>query len=361
MQANRLLDTKRVELRRLRPEVLKLSSLQLISARNIQEMDLPPINWIVKELLPEGLAILAGRPKLGKSWMALNIALAVANGNNALGFFETVKYKVLYIALEDNYLRIQSRMNNILSCEMDKRAPENLFFIKQGETLPKLSDGGLEELKKLIQDDPEIKLIVIDTLGRIKGDKKRHDNNIYQADYDLSSGLQNLAIQNHVCILLVHHTKKGSEENVFDEISGTTGLTGGVDTMLVIKKAGEKATLHITGRDVMWNEYAINFDESTYTWNVAGKAEEIKTTAERQEILNTLEAHRREMKSGEIAKIIGKSNANTSKMLGKLAKDGLVESPKYGIYKLTKYTEMMRKIEEPKKTDDQQKLDEEIF
>ena len=132
MQANRLLDTNRVELRRLRPEVLKLSSLQLISARNIQEMDLPPINWIVKELLPEGLAILAGRPKLGKSWMALNIALAVANGNNALGFFETVKYKVLYIALEDNYLRIQSRMNNILNCEMDKRAPENLFFIKQG-------------------------------------------------------------------------------------------------------------------------------------------------------------------------------------------------------------------------------------
>lgn len=361
MQVNKLLDAKRVEMRRLRPEVKKLSNLGLVSAREIQEMDLPPINWIVKELLPEGLAILAGRPKLGKSWMALNIALAVANGNDALGFFETKKHKVLYIALEDNYLRIQSRMNNILNSEIDKRAPEHLFFVKEGETLPKFSDGGLNELEKLIKDDPEIKLIVIDTLGRIKGEKKRRDNDMYMGDYDFGSGIQNIAINYHVCILLIHHTKKGGEENVFDEISGTTGLTGAVDTMLVIKKSGEKNTLHITGRDVMWNEYSITFDDKTFTWNVAGNAEEIKTTAERQEILNTLEAHKREMKSGEIAKIIGKSNANTSKMLGKLAKDGLVESPKYGTYKLTKYSEMYKKVEEPKKTDGQQKLDNEIF
>jgi len=361
MKVNKLLDFAKVEHRKLKPEIKRLSAVELVSAREIQEMDLPPINWIVKELLPEGLAILAGRPKLGKSWMALNVALAVAKGNNALGFFETVRCKVFYIALEDNYLRIQSRLDNILNVEYDKRAPENLFFLKHGTNLPKLSDGGLDELEKLIKDDPDIKLIVIDTLGRIKGEKKRHDNNIYQADYDLSSGLQNLAINHHVCILLVHHTKKGSEENVFDEISGTTGLTGGVDTMLVIKKTGEKSTLHITGRDVMWNEYSINFDDKTFTWNVAGKAEEIKTTAERQEIINTLEAHKREMKSGEIAKIIGKSNANTSKMLGKLAKDGLVESPKYGIYKLTKYTEMFKKVEEPKKSDGQQKLDDQIF
>ena len=357
MQMHKLYDQKEVKLIELTPERIRQSRLEMMTARELQQKKLPPINWIVKDLLPEGLAILAGRPKFGKSWMAMNIAISVAEGNKALGYFDTVKHKVLYIALEDNDRRLQSRINNILNCEIDKSASENLLLMTEKSKLPKLSETGLEEIEKIINDEPEIKLIIIDTLGRIRGNTKRHDNNIYQADYDLSSGLQGLAIGHHLCIMLIHHTKKAGEENVVDEISGTTGLPGGSDTIIVIKKVNEQSTLHVTGRDIIENSFSIVFDKQIFTWNVVGKAEEVRTTAERQAILNTLKTHNREMKSSEIAKIIEKSPSNTSKLLSKLMNEGRVESPRYGSYVLKRTDEMFKKPEEPKKeTTDQNEL-----
>ena len=349
MQMHKLNDQSEVEIIELIPERIRQSRLEMISAKELQKKKLPPINWIVKDLLPEGLTILAGRPKLGKSWMAMNIAISVAEGNKALGYFDTAKHKVLYIALEDNDRRLQSRINNILNSEIDKNASENLFLMTEKSKLPKLSENGLEEIEKIINDEPEIKLIIIDTLGRIRGNTKRHDNNIYQADYELSSGLQGIAMKHQLCIMLIHHTKKGGEENVFDEISGTTGLPGGSDTMMVIKKVNGQSTLNVTGRDIVENSFSIVFDDQIFTWNVVGKVEEVRTTAERQAILDTLKTHNREMRSSEIAKIIEKSPSNTSKLLSKLMTEGRVESPRYGSYVLKRTDEMFKKPDETKK------------
>ena len=136
----------------------KNRKLNLISARDIQLMEIPPIRWIIKDLLPEGLAILAGSPKVGKSWFAQNIGISVANGAKALGYFDTEKSSVLYIALEDNFRRIQDRINNNLSAEIDKTAPKNLYYLETNKSLPKLNEGGIEELQKLIIDRPELKI-----------------------------------------------------------------------------------------------------------------------------------------------------------------------------------------------------------
>ena len=295
-------------------------------------MELPPIKEVIKDFLPEGLTIFAGRPKIGKSWMAMNIAIAVANGSKALGFFETNKSDVLYIALEDNFRRIQERMNNILNAEIDKAAPKNLFFLVENKTLPKLNEGGIEEIQKMIDDNPNLILIIIDTLGRSIADKGRKDKDSYRADYDIASRIQELAINNNIALLLLHHTKKMQEENVFDEISGTTGITGAMDTMLVLKKKNNEHKLYITGRDIRENEYSMVFDENTFCWNVIEN--EIKTTAERKEIYDLIFNYGREMTSKEIANIIGKQQSNVSKMLGKMVKDGLIISPNYGHYKL---------------------------
>jgi DNA primase catalytic core len=314
----------------------KRSKLRLISAKDLMRKEIPEMVWIVIQLLPEGLIILAGRPKVGKSFMAMNIAIAVANGGKALGFFDTNKHSVLYVALEDNERRLKDRMKNILQAEYESNAPDNLFFLEVGYDLPKLNEGGIEELQKIILDNPEIKLIVIDTLGRSIADKSRKDRDMYRADYEISSKLQEMAIRNNICLLLLHHTKKGSEENVFDEISGTTGLTGAMDTMMVLKKKSNKCKLHVTGRDIQETDYDIEFSENTFTWNVIDKKDEQRLTSERQEIVDLLKKYDREMKTGEIAQLLGKEKSNISKMLKKLVDDEILTSPKYGTYKIVK-------------------------
>lgn len=320
----------------------KKSKIRLLTAREIQEMELPAAEWIVEGLIPEGLIILAGRPKIGKSWMALGISISVANGTKALGSFNTKKSKVLYIALEDNKQRLKNRIVNIIGGEQEKIAPVELLFLDENFNFPKINEGGLEEISNIIDDDEEIRMVVIDTLGRSIADKKRKDNNLYLADYEISSKIQELAMKRNISIMLLHHTKKGNEENVFDEISGTTGLTGAMDTMMVIKEKSNEYTLHIRGRDVEEAEYRIEFDKNLFCWNVTEKKEGKELSAEREEILTMLETYNRGMGTGEIAELLGKKTSNISKLLKKLMADELIISPKYGIYELAKGGEKRR-------------------
>jgi len=333
---NDLLHNENVEVKTIKAEKKRKSKLKLITAREIQKLDIPEIHWVIKDVLPEGLVILAGAPKIGKSWMALGFALSVTGGNKALGYFDTSKSTVVYIALEDNLRRIKSRIGNILSIEPNYKAPDNLIYLEESCNFPKLNENGIEELQKLVDDNSDIKLIIIDTLGRAKADKKRKDNNIYQADYDLGSKLQEFTMRNRICVLVIHHTKKGSEENVFDEISGTTGLTGAMDSMMVLKKKNNGHKLYLTGRDVKEEEYSVVFDDKIFCWNVTERKSEITLTAEREEILELIKNYDRPMKLSEITELIGKEKSNVSKMLKKLVRDGLLISPKYGFYELVK-------------------------
>ncbi|MGD8305925.1 MAG: AAA family ATPase [Ignavibacteria bacterium] len=323
-----------IDIKSIQAQRILKSKLKLITAREIQKLKVPEMHWVVKDLLPEGLGVLAGAPKIGKSWMALGIALSIAEGNKALGYFETNKSSVVYIALEDNLRRIKDRMHNILGIEPNYEAPENLIYLEESHNFPKLNENGIDELQNLIDDNPDIKLVIIDTLGRAKADKKRMDNNIYQADYELGSKLQEFTMKNRICVLVIHHTKKGSEENVFDEISGTTGLTGAMDSMMVLKKKNNECKLYITGRDVEESEYTVKFDKTICCWNVVEKNSEMNITAEREEILELIKSYNREMRTGEIAELVGKEKSNVSKLLKKLVRDGLLISPKYGYYAL---------------------------
>lgn len=334
-----LLNDENIVIRELRPIIKRKSKFKLLTAREIQDIDFPNIECVVKELILGGLTILAGRPKIGKSWLALNISIAVANGTNALGRFETKKSKVLYIALEDSKRRIKDRINNIMGNEIDKRAPEGLIYLEENFDFPKINDGGIEEINNILDDEKDIELVVIDTLGRSIADKGRKDKNIYLADYEIASQLQELAMKRNISILILHHTKKGNEENVFDEISGTTGLTGAMDTMMVIKEKNKDHTLHITGRDVEQADYKIVFDKKLFCWNVIEKKNEINITVEREEILELIKSYNRQMKLSEITDLIGKEKSNVNKLLKKLIRDGLLISPKYGYYALPEKTD----------------------
>ncbi len=328
-----LFDNEFVNIGSLKPSNFQKSKLSLISAKKIQDMEFQPIEWIVEKLITAGLLILAGRPKSGKSWLALNLSLAITKGGIALSHFKAKKASVLYFALEDNVRRLKTRMENILNAEDDKVAPTNLYFLEDDNVFPKLNEGGLDEMQKILNEHPDIKLIIIDTLGRSRADQKRSDNNIYLADYELLALLQKFALTHKIAILMVHHTKKGSEEYVFDEISGTTGITGAADTMLLLKKVKKQNKLYVTGRDIEEAEYNVYFDKDSFTWNVTEDAQDaINITVERGEILDLLTAEQRPMRTGEIAQALTKEQSNVSHLLKGLKEDGLVVSPKYGYY-----------------------------
>ena len=333
-KSDNILENADVEIIELTTPTKTIETISLVTANELQKQKLPPINWIVENLLPEGLAILAGRPKVGKSWMALDIAISVAKGFRTMDLFYTKKHDVFFIPYEDNFRRLQGRINKILSNGESENAPSNLYYPKDNFGFPKLNENGIGEIEKIIDNNSNIKLIVVDTFGRGIADKARKDKSMYHADYDLSSAIQKLAISRGICILLLHHTRKEESTNVFDEISGTTGLTAGLDTMIVLKKKDNKHYLYVTGRDVPESEYNVEFDETNCTWKAGHKITEVKMTVEREEIFNLIKTYDREMKTGEIAEALGKSKSNVSKMLSKMVNDGSLVSVKYGVYDL---------------------------
>ncbi len=355
-EKKRIIENPKVEIIELSTATKKIETLKLLSANELQKKKLPPINWIIENLLPEGLAVLAGRPKIGKSWMALELALSVANGLPSMGFFDAKKHDVFYVPYEDNFRRLQSRINKIMTDGLSKTAPLNLYYPRDNFGFPKLNESGISEIEKILDKNSKIKFIVIDTLGRGIADKRRKDNSMYNADYDLSSALQRLTMERKICILLIHHTRKEGAENVFDEISGTTGLTAGFDTMLVLKKKDNMHTLHVTGRDIAETEYQLEFDESSCVWKAEQKASEVKMTVEREEIFELMKSYKRRMKTGEIARILGKSTSNISKMLGKMVKEGTLKSMGFGVYDIS---ENFKGVAE--ETDNIDTADEELF
>ena len=304
--------------------------IKLIRASELQLKEIPPLNWIVPGFLSEGCVILASRPKTGKSWLCFQLCLSVTSGQQFLSF-PVIPQPVFYISYEDSERRLQDRLKKIMPPASS--APANFYFADVG-TLPELNDAGLEDLESLINYN-SIKLIIVDTFGRAVDKNISKSKISFSEDYSLLAKFQKFAFRNHVCFLLVHHTRKQlSPENVFDEIQGTTGVTAGADTLLVLKKNQSDYSLHIIGKDVTADDLKLKFDKQTCLWSISNKISHIETTPERMEIIQLLTEVGGEMSSSEIANRLGKTQSNISNLLRKMKEEGYVNNPKTGIYTL---------------------------
>lgn len=232
-----------------------LNQLETVDAEALMATPYAPKKFVVSDMLPEGLILLCGPSKIGKSWFVLQFCLAVALGKKFLGH-EIMQCDVLYLALEDTFARMKERMA-ILSEE----CPTNLRFATQSGLL----GGDLEEqLVTHKQQYPNTKLVVIDTLQKIRG---AYDPKIssptYGKDYADIGTLKRIADELGIAILLVHHLRKMQDrDDPFNEISGTTGLMGAADTILLLKKANREkngANLYLTGRDIEFRTLALEF------------------------------------------------------------------------------------------------------
>lgn len=245
--------------------------LDTISAQDLQSKNLEPLRFVVKGMLPQGLAILASPPKYGKSWFVLDLCLSVSAGKPFLRH-ETVKGSCLYLALEDSLHRLQDRMSKILL--FGEKAPAGFDYAIKSETL---AGSLVEQLALHMKEKPETSLIVIDTLQKIRGAANGKES-AYSADYKELGILKAFADEHKICLLLVHHLRKAADDSdVFNRISGTNGISGAADTMFVLsraKRTDSETTLSVIGRDVNSSETILEFSKSSFCWVVLGDAEE---------------------------------------------------------------------------------------
>jgi hypothetical protein len=257
--------------------------MSLVSAAALMGMDFPVARYAVDNLIAEGLALLVGSPKLGKSWLMLNIALAIALGGMALGKIRVQQGGVLYLALEDSERRMQERLEMVLKGE---HAPDSLRFAFDWLAL---ADGGGEDLRSTIDSWPECRLVIIDVLARLRSPITNRTDP-YMADYLLIEKLKRIADDTHTPMVVVHHTRKASAADYIDQVSGTAGLAGAADTVLVLKRSRSEAgaELSVTGRDIEEQALALSFSPEIGTWTMVGPAAEWNVSAQRRAIIRAL-------------------------------------------------------------------------
>ena len=225
----------------------KTKRLQTIDGESLMSLPLTPLNFVVDTLLSQGLHILAGSPKVGKSWLALWLSVMVAKGEPVWGM--SVKQgTTLYLCLEDSVLRIQNRL-----FEITEDAPANVHFTTQSDILGK----GLEEqLRTFLSEHPDTVLVIIDTLQMVRPARDA----TYANDYRDLSALKRIADAHGIAILLIHHLRKETADDVFNRISGTTAISGAVDssfTLVEERRGSGRAKLSCVGRDIEYRELTL--------------------------------------------------------------------------------------------------------
>jgi hypothetical protein len=315
---------------RLRPEE-RNGHPKTFTAAELMACELSPVLWIVQDILPGGVTFLAGKPKMGKSFMALGLGIAIAAGGVALGTRRVEQGEVLYLALEDNRRRLQNRLHKLLA---GRPAPTNLHIATDWR---RLDEGGLEDLDAWVGEHPHTRLVVIDTLARFKPHASGR-RSAYDEDREAVDPLIPLAAEKDLAILLVHHLRETESDDPLDMITGSVGLTGGVDGALVLKRQRGRADafLHVEGRDIENpTELALKFDPEAATWAIVGDAEEYRVSQERQEIMRVLEEADEPMGPKEVAELLDKSTNAVKYLMWKMSKDGQLATVGKGRYSIT--------------------------
>jgi RecA-family ATPase/DNA-binding transcriptional ArsR family regulator len=299
------------------------------SLKSLLDKEFPEPEFIIDGLLPEGLTLLVGLPKTGKSYLALHVGLAVASGGVALGYFDCKQRNVLYLALEDNERRLQMRAKELLK---DEEVPDNFYY---ETSWPKLPDG-LELLREVIKEKG-INFVIIDTLARIVSTNGRRGSNVYLEEYNMVEPLSDLCLKENISILVIHHRRKTkSEEDWTLDFSGSTGITAVADNLIHLKRTrGEmKAELRITGRDLPNDiEMALEWDNEIGFYKYIGNLDAIVESEQKRQILDYLK-EAEEAKPSEIAKETGLKINVVYTVLNRLKDDGKVIRTKRGVYKL---------------------------
>lgn len=244
------------------------NDLRTISMTELYDTAYPPRVPIVEGLIFNGTYLFVGAPKVGKSFFMAQLGYHVSMGIPLWGFPVT-KGTVLYLALEDDYARLQRRLSKMFCME----GSSNLHFATQSKAL---NQGLEEQLHKFVKEHEDARLIIIDTLQKVReasGDKLSYGN-----DYEIVTKLKRFSDQYGICLLVVHHTRKMESSDSFDMISGTNGLLGAADGAFIMqkeKRTENKAVLEVAGRDQQDQRLFLNFNREQCVWELTKSETEL--------------------------------------------------------------------------------------
>jgi hypothetical protein len=273
------------------------------SAADLLRAEFPPAPCVVPGLVPVGLTILAGRPKIGKSWMLLQLAIAVGTGGVALGK-QVERKRVLYLALEDSPRRLKDRLQK-LGCPSDA-------WITFKTEFPTLQRDGMAKLIDEIAEGAYA-LVIIDTYARFAAIRKAEDE---QAAGQLMGQVQRYALEKGVALLVSDHHRKaaaGGVQDVIDDVSGNSVKTGVLDAVLgLYRQRGQaNAELKVTGRDIEDAELSVRFDKQLACWQFVGHADDVRADSLQASIIDAmLNNFGGEATVSDISRFMGKAQPN---------------------------------------------------
>jgi len=297
------------------PDQTPRPTIEIYSAAELEGAEIPQARAVVPGLIHVGLNMLAGKGKLGKSWIALNLALAVSTGGKALGNLPVQDGDVLYLALEDNKRRMQDRI------QMLRDGP---FFPRRlhvAHIWPKLDQGGHEAIDDWLEKHPEASLVIVDVWKYIRH-KRQRNANLYDEDYEHLVGLKAIAEARQVAMLVVHHTRKMAAEDAFDEISGSGAILAALDTCLILHRPRTEADgeLWVTGRDIEEAHLAMRFEGGE--WTLLGNASDVAVTKQRQKVTEVMASIGRPVTIREVTEVTGQSYKATKQLMFRMLTAG---------------------------------------
>jgi len=301
-----------------------------MTATELASTEFDPLVWVIEDLLPEGCYLLSARPKVGKSWLALQMAVSVAFGQSMWGK-RVDQGPAICLMLEDNKRRLKSRLENLKPNR--QWATDDLHLFTEW---PRMNEGGVERLEALmITVKP--RLVVIDTLVKVRPLSGRNEN-AYQSDYKALEPLTLLANKYRCAVVVITHNRKGrSEDDPIEMVSGTLGQAGAVDGVLVIdgKRSEQTYRLTVTGRDIEQDgDYAIGRRRDG-GWDLQGGAAQVFISNERKQVTDLMRVASG-LKPKDIAERLGKKAPTVRKLLISMLADGQLEVDQHGGYALPK-------------------------
>ncbi len=300
---------------------------QGITLAELQHKYFEPLRWIIEQICPEGVTLVAAKPKSKKSWIALGLALAIAMQRLALGRLMVNPGRVLFLDLEGNQRRIKDRCAAILG--HDQTTWPNNFHVY---TEWAKGDECVDRLEQWLLAYPDTRMIVIDLLAEIRPPMEPRANQ-YDYDREMLVKLNKLAERYGVAILVVHHTRKAKGDDVFDEVSGTLGINGAVSTLWILSRQPDgHVILSMTGRDLVHDDpLALRWDGYACQFVIEGNASEVSLSAERRDILDLL-ADDSAWTPKQIAADLGKSVSAIQFLLKDMLAQSLIDKTGYGKY-----------------------------
>lgn len=312
----------------------------VISAVQLAKHQFEPIVWIVPDLLPTGLFLFSGKPKSGKSFLALQLAMSVAEGGYFFGH-KLSRARVLYLALEDTPRRLQDRMRKMNEGNL---GPKRLDLATKWSCE---KDGGAQRLLEYLDAHEDCRLVVIDTLARWRAAPNPKEA-IYYADYEALKALKKIADTLEIAILVITHNSKRRISDAGDPadlISGSTGLTGGTDGAWVLQRphVKDEGTLDIIGRDLPHTlSLAVRFQRDACRWEMLGNASDFAVSEARKRIAKVLAMAKEPLSRREIAERLDQNPDAVRKVLTRMSDAGeVLESEMEGrkLYRLPRNPE----------------------